>query len=556
MPTKKTSKRKASRKKQAPARTRENTTATGRSHQPDQIYTTRRRYTPVGALDCQVKPNEASLGFRSASFARENGDVVGGSHDWHAQTDRRTMIHQSRGFDRDNVFYAALLNRAVNAIMGPKGFIFDLNTKDERVNADAKRLFREWGRDPEVRGLWAWNGLQKMQLRETLAAGDILNIKIRSKRQLQMIEAERIHGGSDEYSQGGNQGVRKNKWGRAEAYGVGNYGLGGAAVDTSNVKWIDAKDSIFMYNIVKRTGQTRGMPALQESFPNFHRLRDILDAEATAWDRLSRFAVGVMAKDAADKGQLASVEDSTKTNTDGHLTDRVSYVDQGTFFWGEPGEDLKGIEQNRPNQHFYESVKTFLRLITMAIGMPVEYLLFDFEKANFSQSRSTLTLAYFVFRDWQQLLIRLFHRRVWNWLAGTWVLDGSLQIPKSMDFKDLLRYQQWHVPAFPWVDPLKEAQAWEKQMGIGLTTHTEALAAQGRDRDEQNDQREHEIKDAIDRAKKLTKETGVPVDWRMFAGLETGKTERAAMVTKGNPITITTPDDDEDDDNQGDADGK
>ena len=210
-------------------------------------------------------------------------------------------------------------------------------------------------------------------------------------------------------------------------------------------------------------------------------------------------------------------------------------------------KDLKGIEQNRPNQHFYESVKTFLRLITTSIGIPVEYLLFDFTKSNFSQSRSTLTLAYYVFREWQQLMIRLFHRRVWNWLAGTWVADGSLWLPKSMEFAELMRAQTWMPPAFPWVDPLKEAQAWEKQLAVNLSTHAQAIAASGHDRDEQNDQREKEIKDAIARAHRLSAATGEVIDWRMFAGLITGKTEAAAKVKKGEPLTVTVDDADDGD---------
>ena len=148
-------------------------------------------------------------------------------------------------------------------------------------------------------------------------------------------------------------------------------------------------------------------------------------------------------------------------------------------------------------------------------------------------------------------MIRLFHRRVWAWLAGSWVVRGLLVIPKSMAFNELLHAQKWHTPAFPWVDPLKEAQAWEKQLAVNLATHAQAIAAQGRDRDEQNDRREEEIRDAIERAKRLTEETGEQIDWRMFAGLDTGKTERAAKVKKGEPLKVEV---DDDDDDQGDDD--
>lgn len=52
-----------------------------------------------------------------------------------------------------------------------------------------------------------------------------------------------------------------------------------------------------------------------------------------------------------------------------------------------------------------------------------------------------------------------------------------------------------------------------------LCTHGQVLKSQGLDREEVVSAREIEIRDAIDRAKRIEEETGVRVPWEYFAGL-------------------------------------
>jgi len=57
------------------------------------------------------------------------------------------------------------------------------------------------------------------------------------------------------------------------------------------------------------------------------------------------------------------------------------------------------------------------------------------------------------------------------------------------------------------------------------------------------------IKDAIERAEAIQKETGVSVPWEYFAGLQPGKTEMAVRAGADAPQPDDTPQPEEDDDN-------
>ena len=58
------------------------------------------------------------------------------------------------------------------------------------------------------------------------------------------------------------------------------------------------------------------------------------------------------------------------------------------------------------------------------------------------------------------------------------------------------------------------------KIGRGLTLHSKALKSLGAEREDEMNEREAEVKDAIERAARIKEKTQIDVPWQIFCGLE------------------------------------
>jgi len=483
----------------------------------------RGRYTALGYA--------VPSGYQSAREVRERGTPPpsGGSADKHARFDRETLLRESQRLDRDNGLYKGLLNRSIDNILGT-GFGFQSRSKQaEKVEAlwcrrapadnGQGRIVGGFCAAPEVRNLFDWPALERVVLRAVMVDGDIGAVKIKGGAgdgRLQLIEAERITHNRHSTGKGEDkayidQGVKLDDLGQVLAFYVAAYSRWGDVRRSSFTEY-SAQNFIFVPNL-ERASQTRGLPCMASNFPMFHRLNDILDAEAVAWQLLARFALAVYRDEAAQQAKLESAEDANKTEAQ-QVPNRYQEFDWGIIFHGNLGEKIESVKHDLPGANFEQSVTMFLRLLGLPLGLPLELILLDWSKTNYSSARAALEQAYRMFTGWQQLLIRRFHRPVFEWQVRRWIEDGKLK-----DADDVYDHE-WITPEFPWLDQLKEAMAWGVRLDRGLTTHAQALKSVNRDRGEWLRAREAEVSEAIKLAQKLEKKTGVKVDWTIFAGYD------------------------------------
>jgi capsid protein len=231
-----------------------------------------------------------------------------------------------------------------------------------------------------------------------------------------------------------------------------------------------------------------------------------------SWQILSRLAAVITEKDAGMKQNVRSVVDPNleSSDTSGRLTTRVTYTDHAVLFHAEPGEDIKGVERNIPGANFPESLRIFLRLIGLPLGMPLELILLDWTRSNYSQSRAVLEQAFANFVFWQTKMRAFFFTPLFNWKLNHWSISNAAGriVP------------EWIMPLYPWIDQLKEAQAQSLKVERGFVTHGQVCKSLNLDRDEVVTARQAEITDAIQRAEKIKEKTGVTVPWQHLAGIE------------------------------------
>jgi capsid protein len=451
-----------------------------------------------------------ALGYRSARVATREGRVYSdGSGDLHLEYDRKSLINQSRAFYRDNAIYRGIINRAVSYISG-SGFRLRVLGPDVAANQALEAAWRNWYRRPDVRGILSGSKSSQMVCREAMVCGDTGCLKT-DQGLVQYVEAEQITDGRN------GTGIRCDEYGKPVAFGVCPYSAQGRLA-VSKIKPQAAADFLFITD-PSRPSQTRAEPVLQSAFAMLHRINDVCDSEAFAWQMLSRLALSVTREKGDEKAWGESVPDPSKAapDTSGDIAARLMALDYAIIYHGVPGDKVEGIARNIPGENFTDSLRTFLRLLGLPIGMPLELILLDWSQANYSQSRAVLEQAYQTFCDWQQLLEDSYYQPLWSWKLPA--IRAAAGVSESEEPIAV----EWIKPSFPWIDQLKEAQAQAVKLDRCLTTHGHVCKELNLDREEVVLARMAEVTDAILRARQIETATGTAVPWQIFAGLEIPK---------------------------------
>jgi len=462
-----------------------------------------------------------SFGYRSVRVASGDGrsytSYPGSTHD---ESDRKNLIAQSRDFMRNNAIYKGMIERAVDYIVG-SGFEIQVTGGTDKTNRDIEALWRDWYKKPEIRNLLSGEDVAQMIMRELIVAGDSACVKT-DKGLIRIFESEQL-ANPRSYSNTFSDGIQKDIYGRPMNFNLCPWKKFG--IDNNSGKSVPAASIIFITN-PERPSQVRGVPACQSVFPMLHRINDVCDSEAIAWQLLSRIALSVTRQQGDQQAYTESKEDPNISADDleGKLAQRLTELQYALIYNGAPGDEVKGIERNIPGMNFSESLRTFLRLLGLALGLPLELVLLDWTKSNYSQSRAVLEQAYRTFKRWQHKLRDFHYQPLFDWKMATWRKSLTIGANRKITVN-------WIAPEYPWIDQLKEAQAHAAKVERGFATHSQVCKSLGTDRDEVVIQREKEVRNAIEISQKIKKDTDVDVPYQIFCGL---KVESAPAAANSN----------------------
>lgn len=487
-----------------------------------------------------------SFGYRAAAVARRSADPIPqeGSGDAHLRRDRDVLARIADSFDRDNSIYEGILNRAIEGIVG-HGFSLRPRTGDDELDAKIRRDWQDFAKDPEVRGIFTFHDCEKITARAVFNHGDLLVLKTRTAQRgfrFQYVESAQVAYAHQKIVTGGNgsrrveEGVELDGLGRPTAYFVAPRDRFGF-VQSHKARRIPADRGVLVAHR-KRYSQTRGVPVLVSTFPLINRINDVCDSEAIAWQLLSKFAVSIsrqngpeLAYEESSQDQAAESATSAPASEDyvADVSDRIVDLDEAIIFHGNPGETVSGIDRSLPGANFPNSVRMYLRLIGLPLGLPLELILLDWSATNYTGSRAALEQAFRNFVAWQRFLKRSHHSPLYlAWLEER-IAQGHY--PDTPD----TRRHEWDAPEFPWVDQLAEAKAWGERMDRGLATQTQALKSSGMDRDDWLDAKDLEVRSAIERAQAISEDTGELVPWQIFCGQPVSKLQTIDPQTSGAP---------------------
>ena len=138
--------------------------------------------------------------------------------------------------------------------------------------------------------------------------------------------------------------------------------------------------------------------------------------------------------------------------------------------------DYRTLAPSTPSSTYDTFMRHNLRLVSMAVGLPYEFLALYFADSTYSASKATLTQAREAIAQRQRHLKRAILQPLWEWQMARWVAAGLLTPPPGG-----VPSVRWRDPAFEWMDVKDSVQTDLMEVRAGLRTMEELAAKRGGD---------------------------------------------------------------------------
>jgi lambda family phage portal protein len=334
---------------------------------------------------------------------------------------------------------------------------------------------------------------QGLVLRSTLESGDTFTLLPDGSRtptqpyalRLQIIEADRVgnpFGQLDTALMAA--GVQTNRAGAPQSYYVydmhpgaasaGLFGFGQAALRKG--QWVERKGPSGRLRMLHhyrklRPEMPRGLPYLTPIIDCIKNISRYTEAEISAAVVASFLTLIVQ----TPTGNAAPIFSGAPTEA-GQPAGSPIALGPAAVLGLAPGETAEVVDPSRPNPNFGPFVQSLVTQIGMALGIPSELLLKQFN-ASYSASKAALLDAWIYFRTVRTWLSRSFCQPVYEmWLTEA-VAIGRVSAPGF--FADpLMRWAytraNWHGDSMGSINPKDEVAAYAEAIERGLMSHERA----------------------------------------------------------------------------------
>lgn len=429
-----------------------------------------------------------------------------------------TLVSRSRDLVRNHGVAGGAIQTLVDNIVGT-GFRLSARP-DFRLLGKDKAWADEWSKTVEAHWrCWSENteidvtnqltfaGLTVQVFRSCLVNGEALVLPLWLPQEngcfatrLQMVEPDRLsnpNGRPDSlYLRGG---IELDSYGAPVAYHIRKTHPGDALLNIAegNQEWerIPAftrfgRKRVIHVHDKERTGQNRGKPILTAVMPLFkmldHYERSELQA-AVVNAMVAAFIETPLDGEAIGEMFGGSVDDYIAARNEWQVK-----LQGGSIIPVFPGDKVSSFTPSRPNSAYGTFVENVLRHIGTGLNIPLELLMKDFSKTNYSSARASLLEAWRYFNSQHQWLATAWAKPVYDlWLEEA-INKGLIEAPSFYENKHAWTRCKWIGPGRGWIDPVKEAKASQIRMEIGLSTLEEECATQGQDWEDVLEQRARE----------------------------------------------------------------
>lgn len=442
--------------------------------------------------------------------------------------EQSALVARSRDLNRNQGFASGGIQAIVDNVVGVG---LRLSSRpDYKALGRSKEWAEEWS--TQVESLWrSWSettdcdaarelnfhSLTGLVFRSGLVSGEALALPLwldnrgtRYATALQLIDPERLSNPAGRpNAKNLRNGIEQNEYGEPLAYWIRKthpndwmMTLGeGAEWERIPARTAFGRRKVLHVHDKERTGQSRGKPLVTPIMSSFKMLDHYQRTELQA--AIVNSMIAAFIETAATPDQIAELFGG---NLEAYAAAREQWTFQlegGAIIPTFPGDKLAAFTPSRPATGYEAFVTATLRHIAAGMNIPYELLAKDFSKTNYSSARAALLEAWRFFSGRRQWLATYWAQPVFElWLEEA-IQRGDIEAPDFYENRFAYSRTRWIGPGRGWIDPVKEAQAAQIRMEMGISTLEDECAEQGKDWEEVLEQRAREMERA--------KELGVPL---------------------------------------------
>jgi capsid protein len=395
----------------------------------------------------------------------------------------RQRLHDAR---RNNPLIAGIGDRFADSIIGNR-LVLHPRTKDEAWNKKASDFMLSWMRRPTVDKRRTMLECAKTAVSSRLWDGESFYRKDNNLGLLHPLEAERIRppqGDDLQNHTAGRPGALgahvDPATGEVLAWCVHGRDKDGGFFGDREQAWIPSAEMVGPVGRLWRFDQVRCLPELA---PVANLLVDMNEVNQYAMNKMK--ADQLMAWiHTRSQSSTATLRGRGGTNVSQPAgTQPLSKMDFGQIF--ETDGELQSFASQTPGNNYEPFMEMNLRIFCACIGLPYEYAMLFFGKANFSSSKATRLLVQRTVESWQTDIAEDFFKPIIWWRISLAIMRGELPAaPVGDDGMSEFWKWEWQVPSLEWIDEQNAVQAEMQTYLLGATTLSAINGRRGRDLEE------------------------------------------------------------------------
>lgn len=431
---------------------------------------------------------EAAKPSRHRKFHRD-----GGSPNRLVEQGAVALRNQARFLERNHDISRGAIRTLVNNVVGPNGIGIEPQprradgTIHEEYAQALRAAWRDWCKRPEVTWRHTWAKAQRMMARVWLRDGEAfaqqligtvpkLDHGTRVPYSLELFEPDMVPMDYNDAEKGIRQGIETNGWGRVT--GVWVYRThpaeASALLRGNDLKRISA-DRILHLMRPDRLHQLRGVSEFASVITRVEDLKDYEESERVAAKLAARLAMYV--KRANPEG-FNPENDDRETDAEGNRIPREIELQAGTIIDSlAVGEEIGLIDTKRPNPNAITWRMGQLRAYVAGIGASYSSVARDYD-GTYSAQRQELVEQYVHYAVLTDEFTGMFVQPVWENFVLAADMSGVVPMPADVvpeTADDALFVGQ----SMPWIDPLKEVNAWLALVRAGFGSEVEVMRKRG-----------------------------------------------------------------------------
>jgi len=430
------------------------------------------------------------------------------------QSGLATAVARSRALWRNNDYARRYRSLLLNNVLGPSGLKLQMRMQlrngrpNDAVNLRLEEAWTDWGKigHCDVTGKLDWASVESLALECLARDGEYLIRHVLAGPhgyQVQVIDPTLLDVSLNQQMSEGRRivmGVEIDQFGKPLAYHLRNGGRTEFSTASPYAHTRVPANQIIHEFEAEEPGQVRGWPWTGTSARRLFLAQDFEQAAAVASSNAAKrvgFFVSPTGEappgiaDTIVNGVLEMAKAQGKTLSAEEIEQLTAAAQKyatavpGTFDTLPSGYDFRPFESDYPHVSHGEYIKACIRGVASGLGVSYVSLGNDLESVNYSSARVGILEEREQFKRLQARLTARLHAQVFAaWLPHAMLRVESLRTLDSGRQSQYLAAATWQPRRWQGIDPVKEAQAAETNLKLGLTSRRRLILERGEDPDE------------------------------------------------------------------------